>query len=179
MASVKNCSRILFPFLCGIQWPDPSAHSIKIQVFGRVSENWRCVPPAPANTACSGCRKLGRYSVPRSAGDTISRVFGHSVGSADFHKSFTARCLLTLPRVHDKMISAPERRHDGIGRHTRLKISSRKACGFESRCRHQNPVPASGGDAFFCCFQSSRRGWLTPVLSQHRAYRSVHGAFNS
>ena len=27
--------------------------------------------------------------------------------------------------------------------------------------------------------ESSRREWLTPVLSQHRAYRSVHGAFNS
>ena len=26
---------------------------------------------------------------------------------------------------------------------------------------------------------SSRRRWLTAVLSQHRAYRSVHGAFNS
>ena len=28
-------------------------------------------------------------------------------------------------------------------------------------------------------FWSSRRGWLTPVLSHHRAYRSVHGGFNS
>ena len=26
-----------------------------------------------------------------------------------------------------------------------------------------------------CRAKSSRRGWLTPVLSQHRAYRSVHG----
>ena len=28
-------------------------------------------------------------------------------------------------------------------------------------------------------YQSSRRRWLTAVLSQHRTYRSVYGAFNS
>ena len=28
-------------------------------------------------------------------------------------------------------------------------------------------------------FESSRRRWLTAVLSHHRAYRSVHGGFNS
>lgn len=27
--------------------------------------------------------------------------------------------------------------------------------------------------------QSSRRGWLTPILSPHRAYHSVHGASNT
>ena len=27
--------------------------------------------------------------------------------------------------------------------------------------------------------KSSRRRWLTAVLSQHRTYRSVYGAFNS
>lgn len=27
--------------------------------------------------------------------------------------------------------------------------------------------------------ESSRRRWLTAVLSQHRTYRSVYGAFNS
>ena len=30
-----------------------------------------------------------------------------------------------------------------------------------------------------CGPQSSRRRWLTAVLSHHRAYRSVHGGFNS
>ena len=30
-----------------------------------------------------------------------------------------------------------------------------------------------------CTELSSRRRWLTAVLSQHRTYRSVYGAFNS
>ena len=61
--------------------------------------------------------------------------------------------------------------------------------GMESKKEPLNsPCPPANIFQFFCILsrktpyyhgKSSRRRWLTAVLSHHRAYRSVHGGFNS
>ena len=67
----------------------------------------------------------------------------------------------------------------GQGGDRRLRLFSLSPCRLR-----RGETPASQKNKFLITKssakqKSSRRGWLTPVLSPHRAYRSVHGASNT